>query len=55
MQEGPDPPVIETPLWELVNAIYEATDCEGEAFAVLETMLAEGRISVLSRAPSCAA
>jgi hypothetical protein len=50
-------------LWELANAIHEATCSEDEAFAVLEAMLAEGRISVLSEgrisvlspAPACAA
>ena len=35
----------QTTWWELVNAIDEVTDTDTESFAVLETMLAEGRIS----------
>jgi hypothetical protein len=54
---------MKTTLWELTNAIQEVTSSEDEAFAVLETMLAEDRISVLSEgriivlatAPACAA
>ena len=46
---------IETTLSELVNAIHEVTSCEDEAFAVLEAMLAEGRISVLATVPARAA
>jgi hypothetical protein len=55
MHEATDRQPIETTLWELSNAIHEVASSEDEAFAVLETMLAEGRISVLSAAPACAA
>ena len=56
MQEShQDPEVIETTLWQLVTAIDEVTDSDDESFAVLESMLAGGRISVLSTAPACAA
>ena len=55
MHEAPNRESIETTLWELVNAIYEVTSSQDEASAVLEAMLAEGRISVLSTAPACAA
>ena len=48
MHEATDRQPIETTLWELANAIHEVTSSEDEAFAVLEAMLAEGRISVLS-------
>ncbi len=37
--------VIETTLWELANAIREVSSSDGEAFAVLESMIARGRIS----------
>jgi len=37
---------IETTLWELANAIRDVTRCDDEAFAVLESMLAGGRISL---------
>lgn len=52
MEVGLDQQLIETTLWELVYAIHKATSSEDEAFAVLERMLAEGRISVLSTAPA---
>ena len=63
MHEATDRQLIETTLWKLANAIHEVTSSEDEAFAVLEAMLAEGRISVLSEgritvlatAPACAA
>jgi hypothetical protein len=63
MHEATDRRPIETTLWELANAIHEVTSSEDEAFAVLEAMLnedrisvlSEGRISVLSVAPACAA
>ena len=56
MQENrQDPEVIETTLWELVTVIDEVTDSDDESFAVLESMLAGGRISVLSTAPARAA
>ncbi len=48
MQEITTRQPIETTLWELANAINEVTASEDESFAVLEAMLAEGRISVLS-------
>jgi hypothetical protein len=38
--------VIETTLWELANAIRDVSSSDDEAFAVLELMLAEDRISV---------
>jgi hypothetical protein len=37
---------IETTLWELANTIREVSSSDDEAFAVLEAMLEEGRISV---------
>lgn len=37
---------IETTLWELAKTIREVCSSDDEAFAVLEAMLAEGRISV---------
>jgi hypothetical protein len=37
---------IETTLWELADAIQEVSSSDEEAFAVLEWMIAEGRISV---------
>ena len=63
MHEATDRRPIETTLWELANAIHEVSSSEDEAFAVLEAMLAEGRICVLSKrricvlsmAPACAA
>jgi hypothetical protein len=62
MHETTDRQPIETTLWQLANAIHEVASSEDEAFAVLETMLAEDRISVLSEgritvlpAPACAA
>jgi len=63
MHEVTDRQPIETTLWELANAIDEVSGSEDEAFAVLEAMLAEGRISVLSEDrisvvstdPACAA
>ena len=36
---------IETTLWELVQTIREVSNSDEEAFAVLEWMIAEGRIS----------
>ena len=33
--------------WNLANAIGEVTDSDTESFAVLETMLEEGRISFI--------
>jgi hypothetical protein len=41
-----DRTAIETTLWELAHAIREASNSDEEAFAVLEWMIAEGRISV---------
>jgi hypothetical protein len=63
MHEATDSQPMKTTLWELANAIHEVTSSEDEAFAVLEAMLAEDRISVLSEgritvlatAPACAA
>ena len=56
MQESHrDPEVIETTLWQLVTTIDEVTDSDDESFAVLESMLAEGRVRVLSTARACAA
>ena len=56
MQEShPDQEAIDTTLWELVCAIDEVTDSDDESFAVLESMLAGGRISVVPTAPACAA
>ena len=52
MYEATDLQPIETSFWELVNAIHEVASSDDEAFAVLEMMLAEGRISVLSMAPA---
>jgi hypothetical protein len=37
---------IETTLWELANTIRDLSSSDDEAFAVLESMLAGGRISV---------
>jgi hypothetical protein len=39
---------IETSLWNLANSIREVSSSDEEAFAVLEWMIAEGRISVCS-------
>jgi hypothetical protein len=55
MHEATNRRPIETTLWELANTIHEVTSSEDEAFAVLEAMLNEDRISVLSVAPACAA
>jgi hypothetical protein len=63
MHEATDRQPIESTLWELANAIHEVTSSEDESFAVLESMLGEGRLSVLSddrisvlpMAPACAA
>ena len=56
MQEShQDPEVIETTLWRLVTAIDEVTDSDDESFAVLESMLANGRVRVLPTAPAWAA
>ena len=52
---SPDTPFIDTTRWARVNAIDEVCDTDDEAFAVLESMLAEGRISVLATAPARAA
>ena len=41
-----DRAVIETTFWELANAIREVSSSDDEAFAVLESMIAGGRISV---------
>lgn len=38
--------VIETTLWELTHTIREVSSSDEEAFAVLEWMIAQGRISV---------
>ena len=46
MHEPTDRRPIETTLWELINAIHEVGSSQDEAFAVLEMILAEGRISV---------
>jgi len=55
MYEAANQQTIETTLSELVSAVHEVTNSEDEAFAVLDRMLAEGRISVLSTAPARAA
>jgi hypothetical protein len=63
MHEATDRQPIETTLWEPANAIDEVVSSDEESFAVLEAMLAEGRICVLSKArvlvsstaPACAA
>ena len=39
---------IDTTLWQLANAIREVSSSDEEAFAVLECMIAEGRISFQS-------
>jgi hypothetical protein len=39
---------IETTLWNLAKSIREVSSCDEEAFAVLDWMIAEGRISVCS-------
>ncbi|HXK25751.1 MAG TPA: hypothetical protein VMS55_23985 [Myxococcota bacterium] len=41
-----DRTAIDTTLWELVQAIRNVSNSDEEAFAVLEWMIAEGRISV---------
>jgi hypothetical protein len=41
---------IETTLWNLAKAIREVSSSDEEAFAVLEWMIAEGRISVCATA-----
>jgi len=41
-----DRTAIDTTLWELVEAIRKVSNSDEEAFAVLEWMIAEGRISV---------
>ena len=38
----------ETTLWDLAKSIREVSSSDGEVFAVLEWMIAEGRISVCS-------
>ena len=45
--EGQTHRYVETTLLELVTVIDEVVETEEEAFAVLESMLAEGRISVV--------
>jgi hypothetical protein len=45
-----EPVEIETSLWELAKTIREVCSSDDEAFAVLETMLAEGRISIAATA-----
>jgi hypothetical protein len=45
-QHTTDGIAIETTLWELAHAIREVSSSDEEAFAVLEWMIAEGRISV---------
>ena len=39
---------IETTWWELAQTIRELSSSDEEAFAVLETMLTEGRISLIA-------
>lgn len=46
---------IETTLWELANTIREVSRSDEEAFAVLECMIAEGRISFRATALPTAA
>ncbi len=43
-----DSEVIETTLWQLVTAIDEVTDSDDESFAVLELLLADDGLRVLS-------
>ncbi|HVN40810.1 MAG TPA: hypothetical protein VMW19_21815 [Myxococcota bacterium] len=45
-QHRKDGTALETTLWELAHAIREASNSDEEAFAVLESMIAESRISV---------
>jgi hypothetical protein len=45
-KETTDRDVIETTLWQLANVIREVSRSDEEAFAVLESMIAGGRISV---------
>ena len=45
--EGQTHGYVETTLLELLTVIDEVVETEEEAFAVLESMLAEGRISVV--------
>ena len=41
---------VKTTLWELANTIRDVSSNDAEAFAVLEMMLTEGRISVCASA-----
>ena len=45
-----DRTVIETTLWEFANAIRDVSSSDEEAFAVLESMIAGGRISITATA-----
>jgi hypothetical protein len=44
--ESPRYDEIESTLWELTHTIRQVSSSDEEAFAVLEAMLAEGRISI---------
>jgi hypothetical protein len=45
---------IETTLWDLAHAIREVSSSDDEAFAVLEWLLAVGRIAVRAPLPTAA-
>jgi hypothetical protein len=45
---------IETTLWDLAHAIREVSSSDDEAFAVLERMIAEGRVAVCTPLPTAA-
>ena len=55
LQSHQDQEVIETTLWALVCVIDGVTNSYDESFAVLESMLSGGRISIVSPPDSCAA
>ena len=55
MHPTEDAPTIETTLWELLNTIYDVASSEEEAVAVIEAIIAEGRISLVFPVPACAA
>lgn len=46
---------METTLLDLLEAIHEVTSDDDEAFAVLESMLERGRITVVAAQPARAA
>ncbi len=55
MHDGASSETIETTLLNLLEAIHAVTSSDDEAFAVLESMLDAGRISVVAAQPACAA